>query len=237
MSSRRALKLAEAIRHVVSSAILFELKDPRVRDVTVTYVEVSGDLRFAKVHVSVMGDEKQQRLTLCGLENAAGFLQSRCAEKIETRWTPKLQFVLDQGVKHSIEVARILAEVLPPPPENEQPDAVAEVLPQGEDEDEVSAQIEDETPDRLEAETPTQLDDEHNLDDDHNKHARVENPDAHAEIAEAPVENADARAEHPIARVENPSTGEESADHSAAELAPDKNRSKSDENAPSVSQG
>lgn len=203
MSSRRALKLAEAIRHVVSSAILFELKDPRVRDVTVTYVEVSGDLRFAKVHVSVMGDEKQQRLTLCGLENAAGFLQSRCAEKIETRWTPKLQFVLDQGVKHSIEVARILAEVLPPPPENEQPDAEDEGFPQRQDEDEVLAQIEDETPERLKDKTPAQLDDEHNKD----------------------------------AGGENASTGEESADHSAAELASDKNRSKSDENAPSESQG
>jgi len=124
MSSRRALKLAEAVRHVVSSAILFELKDPRVCDVTVTYVEVAEDLRSAKVHVSVMGDEKKQQLTLRGLQNAAGFLQSRCAEKIETRWTPRLQFILDKGVKHSIEISRILAEVLPPEPsaqESEEP--------------------------------------------------------------------------------------------------------------------
>ncbi len=119
MSSRRALKLAEAVRHVVSTAILFELKDPRVRDVTVTYVEVAEDLRSAKVHVSVMGDEKKQQLTLRGLQSAAGFLQSRCAEKIETRWTPRLQFVLDKGVKHSIEVSRILAEVLPPSPSDQ----------------------------------------------------------------------------------------------------------------------
>lgn len=121
MSSRRALKLAEAVRQVVSSAILFELKDPRVCDVTVTYVEVAEDLRSAKVHVSVMGDEKKQRLTLRGLQSAAGFLQSRCAEKIETRWTPRLQFVLDKGVKHSIEISRILAEVLPPKPDEQEP--------------------------------------------------------------------------------------------------------------------
>lgn len=126
MSSRRALKLAEAVRQVVSSAILFELKDPRVRDVTVTYVEVSDDLRFAKVHVSVMGDEKRQRLTLRGLESAAGFLQAKCAEKIETRWTPKLTFVLDQGVKRSIEITRILAEVLPPPPSSGEESQVEE---------------------------------------------------------------------------------------------------------------
>lgn len=94
-------------------AILTELRDPRVRDVTVTYVEVSPDMRHAKVHVSVMGDDKQQQLTLRGLENAAGFLQQRVNQRIETRYTPRLKFVLDQGVKHSLEVARILDEVLP----------------------------------------------------------------------------------------------------------------------------
>jgi ribosome-binding factor A len=113
MHSRRVLKVAEAIRHVVSMAILSELKDPRIRDVTVTYVEVSPDLRHAKVHVSVMGDEAKQRLSLRGLRSAAGFLQAKIAERIDTRWTPKLDFVLDQGVKRSIEISRILQEVLP----------------------------------------------------------------------------------------------------------------------------
>ncbi len=57
MPSRRAQKTAEAIREVVSMAILAELQDPRVRNVTVTYVEVSGDMRQARVHVSIMGDK------------------------------------------------------------------------------------------------------------------------------------------------------------------------------------
>ncbi len=114
MSSRRVEKAAEAIRGVVSMAILAELKDPRVRNVTVTYVEVSADLRHAKVHVSVMGDETQQNLSLRGLQNAAGFLQAKIAERIEIRYTPKLTFILDQGVKRSIAVAKILQEVLPP---------------------------------------------------------------------------------------------------------------------------
>lgn len=94
-------------------AILAELNDPRIQGVTVTFVEVSGDLRYAKVHVSIMGDEKKQKLSLRGLESAAGFLQSKVARRIETRYTPKLEFLLDQGVKKSIEVARILREVLP----------------------------------------------------------------------------------------------------------------------------
>lgn len=119
MTSRRTLKAAEAIREVVSMTILAELKDPRVRDVTVTYVEVSGDMRLAKVHVSVMGDEAKQRTALAGLRSSAGFLQSKVAKRIDTRYTPKIEFYLDQGVKKSIEVARILREVLPPSPAEE----------------------------------------------------------------------------------------------------------------------
>jgi ribosome-binding factor A len=79
MSSRRLLKAAEAIREVVSMAILAELRDPRVRDVTVLGVEVSPDMRHAKVHVSIMGDETKQNLALRGLQSAAGFLQSKIA--------------------------------------------------------------------------------------------------------------------------------------------------------------
>ena len=94
-------------------AILAELKDPRVRDVTVTYVEVSGDLRHAKVHVSVMGDETKQNLSLRGLQSAAGFLQAKVAARVDLRYTPRLQFILDQGVKRSLEISRILDEVLP----------------------------------------------------------------------------------------------------------------------------
>jgi len=116
MTSRRALKAAEAVREVVSMAILADLQDPRIRDVTVTHVEVSGDMRHAKVHVSVMGDETKQRLSLRGLQSASGFLQSKVAKRIDTRYTPRIEFVLDSGVKKSIEVARILHEVLPHAP-------------------------------------------------------------------------------------------------------------------------
>lgn len=113
--TRRAQKLAKIIREVVGMAILQELKDPRVRNATVTYVEVSGDLRHAKVHVSVMGNETQQRLTLRGLESAAGFLQSKLRERVDTRYIPKLTFQLDHGVKNSIMVAQILQQVFPTP--------------------------------------------------------------------------------------------------------------------------
>ena len=113
MPSRRVLKAAEAIREVVSLSILADLKDPRISGVTVTFVEVAGDMRQAKVHVSIMGTESQQQLCLRGLQNSAGFLQKKISNRIDTRYTPRLEFVLDDGVKKSIEIARILREVLP----------------------------------------------------------------------------------------------------------------------------
>ncbi len=129
MSSRRVQKISEAIREVVSMAILTELQDPRVRDVTVIGVEVAGDLRHAKVLVSVMGDETRQNLTLRGLQNSAGFLQAKIAEHLDLRYTPRLTFVLDQGVKKSIAVAKILRDVLPGDETNEATTDDASVSP------------------------------------------------------------------------------------------------------------
>lgn len=117
--SRRLLKAAEAIREVVSMAILTELRDPRVKNVTVVSVDMAPDMKSAKVNVSVMGDEKQQALSLSGLQNSAGFLQRKIADRIETRYTPRLTFVIDKGVKNSLEVLRILKEVLPKQETNE----------------------------------------------------------------------------------------------------------------------
>ncbi len=131
--NRRALRAAEAIREVVGMAILAELKDPRIQDVTVTHVEVSPDLRYAKVYVSVMGNETKQKLSLRGLRNARGYLQAKCAEQIDTRFTPRLEFVLDQGVKKSIEISRILREVLPPDQSAAEEETEGEEVDQGEE--------------------------------------------------------------------------------------------------------
>ena len=94
-------------------SILTDLRDPRIEGVTVTYVEVSPDMRQAKVHVSIMGDDTQQRLCLHGLRSSAGFLQNKISERIDTRYTPRLIFHLDEGVKKSLEISRMLQELLP----------------------------------------------------------------------------------------------------------------------------
>ena len=111
MTTRRTEKVAEAIRQVVSTAILFGLRDPRVQHVTILRVETPFDLRTSKIYVSVLGDEKTQRLTMKGLDAARGYLQSKIAEELDLRFTPVLTFILDQGVKKSIEASRLLRKL------------------------------------------------------------------------------------------------------------------------------
>ncbi|MBX3413657.1 MAG: 30S ribosome-binding factor RbfA [Pirellulales bacterium] len=152
MSSRRLQKAAEAFRAVISMSILTEVKDPRVRNVTVTGVEVAPDMRSAKVHVSVMGDETKQRLALRGLQNSAGFLQAKINERIETRYTPRLTFHLDQGVKNSANIARLLKEVLPDDTADEDLDAEDYADEELADEDSDVADLGDEAKEEIDEE-------------------------------------------------------------------------------------
>src|ERR1700741_4318729 len=110
MKTHRLARVSEAIREVASQTILFELRDPRVKNVTVTRAEVSGDLQHAKVYVSVMGSEQEQKLCMHGLQHSAGYIQGKLGKRLQTRYTPTLTFVLDQGVKNSIEMTRLINE-------------------------------------------------------------------------------------------------------------------------------
>jgi ribosome-binding factor A len=115
MKTHRLARVAEAVREVASQTILFELRDPRVKGVTVTRAEVSADLQHAKVYVSVMGSPKEQDLCLHGLRHAAGFIQSKLGGRLQTRYTPTVHFVKDEGVKKSIEISRLINEALGKP--------------------------------------------------------------------------------------------------------------------------
>lgn len=110
MKSHRIARVNEVIRETAANAILFEIKDPRVKNVTVTRAEVSGDLQHAKVFVSVMGSERDQQLTMHGLKSAAGFIQTKVASQLTSRYVPHITFVIDEGVKKSVEIARMIRE-------------------------------------------------------------------------------------------------------------------------------
>jgi ribosome-binding factor A len=110
MKTHRVARISEIIREVAAETILFELQDPRIKNVTVTRAEVAADLQHAKVFVSIMGTQKEQDLCLHGLQHSAGFVQAKLARRLKTRFIPTLKFVLDEGVKKSLEITRILKE-------------------------------------------------------------------------------------------------------------------------------
>ena len=129
MSSRRMARVASVVREVVSTAILQDLRDPRIRNVTVLGADVSPDLRYARVRISVMGDEKMASLTMHGLNSARGYLQSKVGERIKSRYIPELSFLLDDTVKRSIAASQLIRDALSPessatvPPESEDHDS------------------------------------------------------------------------------------------------------------------
>jgi ribosome-binding factor A len=107
---RRTLRVANLIREVVSEVLIREINDPRVSFVTVTGVDVSEDMRFADVRVSVMGDKKQQDECLRGIRHAHGYVQERVADAVKMRYCPVLRFHLDQSVKRSIAISQLIAQ-------------------------------------------------------------------------------------------------------------------------------
>ncbi|MFY9488022.1 MAG: 30S ribosome-binding factor RbfA [Solirubrobacterales bacterium] len=101
-------RVNEAVREVVSSAVLAETKDPRIGFVTVTGVETSPDLRHATVFVSVFGDELVRRETLEGLADSRKILQQEIALHLRMKNTPKLKFVYDETVDRSMRITELI---------------------------------------------------------------------------------------------------------------------------------
>jgi ribosome-binding factor A len=107
--SHRIARVAHIVRDVVSDAIANRVSDPRVhRFTSVTRVELTADLRYADVHVSVMGTETESQTTMEGLASARGMIQTRLAKQLDIRHCPILRFHLDRGIKIGIETIRII---------------------------------------------------------------------------------------------------------------------------------
>jgi len=104
MKSHRLARVSEVIRETAASAILFELKDPRVKNVTVTRAEVSGDPSTREGVRLGHGHREGTAAHMHGLKSAAGFIQTKLADRLTSRYVPHVTFVLDDGVKKSIEI-------------------------------------------------------------------------------------------------------------------------------------
>ena len=101
----RQEKLGELIAVETSDLLRTRMKDPRIGFASITHVEVSGDLRHAKIFVSVMGSEEEQKDTMKALKHATGFLRHELASRLVLRYMPELVFKLDNSI---VQVARIL---------------------------------------------------------------------------------------------------------------------------------
>ncbi len=147
MKTHRTARIAEVIREVASETILFKMSDPRISMVTVLRAEVSGDLQHGKIYVSVMGDEEHQKETLYALNGAAGFVQSQLADRMKTRFLPVLTFVLDQGVKKSLEISKLIQEALTNPSKLSDSDQIKEEEETDEEESDEDDDVEQEDSD------------------------------------------------------------------------------------------
>ncbi|HET7616136.1 MAG TPA: 30S ribosome-binding factor RbfA [Bacillales bacterium] len=111
MSNLRANRIAEQMKKELGDIIGRKLKDPRVGFVTVTDVEVTGDLQLAKIFLTVLGDEGKKEDTLNGLEKAKGFIRSEIGKRIRLRKTPELTFRWDHSFEHGARIDELLHDL------------------------------------------------------------------------------------------------------------------------------
>ena len=112
MNERRKLRIGQQIKEVVSEFVLYELQDPRLGFITVTDVEVSDDLSEAVVKMSVLGEDKDERLTLQGLRQASGRIQQAVGKALQIRTVPHVRFEIDQSIKRNIEISRLINKAI-----------------------------------------------------------------------------------------------------------------------------
>jgi ribosome-binding factor A len=111
MVKHRAFRLAESIKEEVSKIIREDLKDPRVGFVTVTDVEVADDLRYAKIFVSIMGNEEVVKNSMEALTRASGYIRSELGKIIRLRFVPEITFKYDHSIEHGAHISKLLREV------------------------------------------------------------------------------------------------------------------------------
>ena len=106
--TRRTDRVSDLLRAELSDLILREIKDPRIKLVSLTEVDVTSDLRRAVVRVSALGDDAQREAAVEALRHARGFLRTELSHRLRTRVTPELIFELDRGAEHSQKISDLL---------------------------------------------------------------------------------------------------------------------------------
>lgn len=107
----RPERLAETIKQEVANILRDEVKDPRVGFATITKVEVSADLRHAKIYVSVLGEKKEQDASMEALQKAKGFIRAELGKRVRLRYVPEVNFILDHSIDYGTRVLKLLNKV------------------------------------------------------------------------------------------------------------------------------
>lgn len=112
MNNKRVYRISEEVKKVVSELIFNGLKDPRINSMTtITNVEVTRDLRFAKIYVSVLGNKEEKENTITGLESAKGFIRKEIGKKIDLRYVPEPIFYLDESIEQGIYMSKLIDDL------------------------------------------------------------------------------------------------------------------------------
>lgn len=111
MSKQRAERVQEALRQEISKIVIDEIKDPRIGFITITKVELTKDLRYAKVYFSVLGDMKAKELALKGLNSAKGYIKGLIGDRIKLRFVPNVVFKIDDAMEHTKEIYDLLDKI------------------------------------------------------------------------------------------------------------------------------
>jgi len=111
VQAKRIERLNQLVREEISRVLQRELKDPRLGFVTVTGVDITKDLRLAKVYVSILGSEEQWKASLAVLDSARGFIHNWLRQHLSLRVTPTLQFRPDRSMAHAAHIQGLLAEL------------------------------------------------------------------------------------------------------------------------------
>ncbi|MBC7263167.1 MAG: 30S ribosome-binding factor RbfA [Chloroflexi bacterium] len=121
MANRRQRRVSDLIHHEVSDLLSRKMKDPRLEHVTVTGVEITADLKLARVYVTVLGEAEETKAALDGLEHARGFIRRELAHALDLRFVPDLEFRLDEAFYRGVRIDALLGGL-----KNEQNDQTGE---------------------------------------------------------------------------------------------------------------
>lgn len=111
MSSRRAKRVGELIKEEISSLILQDLRNPKIGLVTITEVSLTDDLSYARVFISVYGEDEKNSQSLKGLRKASGFIRRELSKRIRLRHFPELRFLWDSSIEQGVKITKLLEKI------------------------------------------------------------------------------------------------------------------------------